>query len=181
MEAIIRAVKAGDTASYRRVVETYQNPIYRYILKMTNHKELSEDLTQEVFMTAYEKINQYSPKYSFQAWLYKIAKNKTLNALKKQKRVIPMFNEQMESQLLASDTYEEGYEDPAIEEALKQLKPEEKSLLVLKAVDELSYLELATIFGQSEATVRKRYQRTRQKFREIYSQCTGGALCQESI
>lgn len=181
MEAIVKAVKNGDASQYRVIVETYQNPIYRYILKMTNHKEMAEDLTQEVFVTAYEKIKQYQSKVSFQAWLYKIAKNKTINAIKKQKRVIPMFTEQMENSLIHEDNYNEGFENEAIKSVLKRLKPEEKSLLILKAVDELGYKELSTIYACSEATIRKRYERIRKKFRDIYSEIEGGTLCQKSI
>lgn len=164
MEEIIEAVKKGDKESFRDIIRLYENDIYRYILKFVSDKACAEDLTQEVFIKAYTKIGQYKKSISFKAWLYKIAKNITLNHIKREKKIRDLYKTYEQPQNLV-----ESYSE-AVECALDRLEIEEKNLLILKSVEDLSFKELKVVFNKSEVALRKQYQRIKVKFKNFLSE-----------
>lgn len=167
MEDTIKRLKNGETDQVEVIIGLYQQRIYSFILKMTGNHEDALDLTQEVFITVYQKIHLYRYDDSFMAWIYKIARNHVLKHLKmeKVKRLLAM----------QVDRYEEPYFetldcfDPIIEMSLQCLTIDEKTLLLLRSVEDLSYKELSLIYKLSESSIRKRYERVRKKFSECYS------------
>jgi len=168
VEEIIKSLQSGDIKALEEVIVLYQQRIYCYILKMTKNPEDAKDLTQEVFITVYEKIHQYRVSVSFMAWIYKIAKNKTFNYLKKTK--VRKYLEISKSKNSYIEPYFDellGF-DPSIESSLDKLSLDEKNILLLKCVEEVTYAELAQIYHLSEATIRKRYERARKKFAKYY-------------
>ncbi len=181
MEQYIQQVLNGDADAYEYIVRQYQNQIFRYVNKIIQNPEGASEVTQDVFVTGYYKLNQYSSNYSIKTWLYKIAKNLTINYMNKQKRhqslvkKVKQFSSRTESYSL--DSNEDTF-DLAIEYALSTLKTEEKNLLLLKSVEELTYNELAQIYDVQEATIRKRYERTRKKFKAAYTEGSNEHLCQ---
>ncbi len=86
----IRRVLQGDIESFRLVVERYEGPVIRMVRNMTADRESSEDIAQEVFLAAYKKLSSFDPACSnFSTRLFTIARNKSINALRK-KRVRSM-------------------------------------------------------------------------------------------
>lgn len=168
MEHIIEQVKSGKTNMFEEIVITYQNRIYLYILKMIPNCHIAEELTQEVFVTAFIKLDKYYYKDSFKAWLYKIAKNKTLNFIKKRKFEELFFCSNKQSNLYYQDSISNTHFDEQIENTLSKLKIEDKNLLLLRSVEEMSYEELAIIYNANQATIRKRYERIKRRFRKHY-------------
>lgn len=172
MEERVKSIKEGNLHVFEDLIHDYQQQIYCYILTMTRNPEDSKDLTQEVFMTAYSKIDQYNKDVSMMAWLYKIAKNKTLNQLKRERlRAKLLFNQ---TELTFDESYfKENYDfNIEIEKSLDKLSIDDKNLLILKGVEELSYNELEIILNTTKATIRKRYERARKKFVKYYeSEC----------
>lgn len=168
MEHIIEQVKSGNTNMFEEVVITYQKRIYLYILKMIPNCHIAEELTQEVFVRAYTKLDKYYYEDSFKAWLYKIAKNTTLNFIKKRKFEELFLISYKQSDLYYEDSISCSHFDEKIENALCKLKTNDKNLLLLRSVEELSYEELANIYNTNQATIRKRYERVKRKFRKQY-------------
>lgn len=82
---IIRAVKAGDSRSYRLLVERYHRPVLAYIFKMIGEKYLTEDIGQEVFFIGYRKMKSFDEKkgVSFSAWIFTIARNQCIVVLRR--------------------------------------------------------------------------------------------------
>jgi len=82
---IIRAVKGGDSRSYRLLVERYHRPVLAYIFKMIGEKYLTEDIGQEVFFTGYRKMKSFDEKkgVSFSAWIFTIARNQCIAVLRR--------------------------------------------------------------------------------------------------
>ncbi len=80
----IELLKKGEKNSLYALYDKYSGALYGVVLRMCRDKQLSQDLLQEIFLTIWEKIGQYdSSKGKFYTWAYRIAKNKTLNALRK--------------------------------------------------------------------------------------------------
>ena len=85
---VIRQILEGDIESFRFVLERYEKPVIRMIRNIINNQEFCQDIAQDVFLTAYRKLASFDPaRSSFSTWLFTIARNKSINALKKKKAV----------------------------------------------------------------------------------------------
>ena len=83
---IIRQVIDGDVDSFRLLVQRYHKPIISMINHIINDSHASEDVAQDVFLAAYKKLASFDPARSnFSTWLFTIARNKSLNALRKKR------------------------------------------------------------------------------------------------
>ena len=76
---IVDGILKGNTKFFEILIDRYQIPIYNLAIKMTRVAEDAEDLTQIVFVKAYENLDKYLSKYKFFSWLYRIGINETLN------------------------------------------------------------------------------------------------------
>ena len=105
---IIKQVLQGNTDYFRLIVERYHIPVIRFVRNMISDNQICEDIAQDVFLTAYKKLSSFDPYYSkFSTWLFVIARNKSLNILKKKKPLsmeeVPekIINKQMEFVILS--------------------------------------------------------------------------------
>src|SRR5690554_5776007 len=80
---IIHSIKNGDIQSFKLLVEQHQQMVFRTIMGFVHVKEDAEDLTQEVFINAYQSLHYYQEKAAFSTWLYRIAVNTSLNFIQK--------------------------------------------------------------------------------------------------
>lgn len=152
-----------ETGSIEIIIDKYQFPIYKYCYQMVRNKETAEDLTQEIFIKFYQLCTK---KYYNTNYLYSIAHSKCIDQLRKQRREI-LFNKN----LLHADNYEISTEDKylnnqysyELESILKKLSNYERSVLLLKTVNGLSFNEISMILNKKETTVRKQFQRVKSK------------------
>ncbi len=85
-QTIIKNVVNGDTESFRLLVEEHQKPVIRMIGNIISDRHICEDIAQEVFFAAFKKLKTFdSAQSKFSTWLFTIARNKSLNAIKKKK------------------------------------------------------------------------------------------------
>jgi len=180
--AAIQAILAGDREAYALLVQRYNGPLYRYLLRMLGRPHEAEDAAQEAFLRAYLSLASYDPTYRFSTWLFRIATNLTLNRIKAEQRVVSleMLQEGLE------ETPRE-FADPrddcrperrverrelgqAVRECLELLPPAYRSVVVLRHVSELSYEEIADSVGLPVNTVRSRLHRGRERLGECLEQ-----------
>lgn len=119
----INEVLAGDTQAYKYLVERYQTGLIIYCERMVGSREEAEDIAQETFIKAYEKLADFKPeKARFSTWIYRIAANKAIDYLRKTKRKVDVENiEEMADS--ASDSDLEPDEIEAIRSAVDSLEP----------------------------------------------------------
>lgn len=79
----IRKVLAGDKQAYVQIINTYKNPLYATILRMTKNPQTAQDLLQEAFIKVYEQLDKYDQKGTFKNWLYRVAINHCLDQFRK--------------------------------------------------------------------------------------------------
>jgi len=166
IETIIEQVKAGEKQAYQAIIIQFERQMYTYcyyILK--NHAE-TEDAVQEIFIRAYENLHQYKRQVSFSAWLYKMAYHHLINIKKKQSRFLNLIQHYKEQQPVMQISQHES----VVYELLTYLTAEERHILLLKAVEQYTFDEISDIMGLKSATVRKKYERLRQKLMERISQ-----------
>lgn len=179
METYIEKALNGDAGAYEYIVRQYQNQIFRYINKLIQDPEDAKEVTQDVFITGFYKLEMYNDEYALSTWFYRIAKNLTMNRIKKNKRnrsLVERLSIVTLPKIHQTDS-EESYSD-SVEYALNLLNDEDKNILILKSVEELSYKELSLIYGVGESALRKRFERARRKFRSVYKEGSDESLCQ---
>ncbi|WP_245368292.1 RNA polymerase sigma factor [Paenibacillus silagei] len=168
IEEKIRRIQDGEGGLYSDVIRLYQQRIYLYCYRLLNNKEDAEDAVQDILIKAYQNIGQYKPQADFTSWLYKIAYHHCLNLLRRQK-----FQQQVRK-LLRQEVTEKSAEQIAqnrlfsepVSAALGKLDVEDRNLLILRIYEDKSFAEISEILGVSTATVRKRYERTREKLKK---------------
>jgi RNA polymerase sigma-70 factor (ECF subfamily) len=171
---VIDQVRTGRTDVFGEVVEQYQAPIFRHLLRMTGDHEVARDLAQDTFLKAYQSILKTRSELSLKAWLYRIATN---NALKfHRRRRLLSFVPFRGAEEPAAPTSSSMDEKVAIEEALLQVPLERRVCLVLHFVEGLRYGEIAEIVGAREDAIRKRVAKGRQEFRRAYGSDAGGDM-----
>ena len=91
-EQLVAQYLKGDEKSLELLIQKYLNPIYSFVLQYTKERDEAEDLTQEVFVKVWKNINKFKSEYKFKTWLFTIAKNTSLDFLKKKKVVSTQLN-----------------------------------------------------------------------------------------
>ncbi len=161
---VIDQVGAGKTDVFGQIVEQYQAPTYRHLLRMTGDREVAHDLTQDTFLKAYQSILKTESDLSLKAWLYRIATN---NALKhhRRRRILAFVPFRGAEEPPATRPVSSMDEKIAVEDALLRVPPERRVCLVFHFVDGLKYREIAEIVGANEDAIGKRVAKGRKEFR----------------
>ena len=164
--SIIKAVLDGDVDSFRLLVQRYQRPVTSMIKNMINDRHTCQDIAQDVFFTAYKKLASFDPARSnFATWLFTIARNKSLNALKK-KRTFSMSElpEKIDPHNPSDDLAQKEFFDK-LDMKLQTLPTRQKTAFVLAEFEKLPYEQIAQIEGVRVGTIKSRINRAKEKLR----------------
>ena len=157
---IIDRAKKGDRAAGGELYSIYFDQIYRYLFVKINDRQEAEDLTQSVFISALKNINSYKERdgASFSSWLYRIAHNKYVDALrKKNKTYHPPIDEAYDlssNELSAQENIEKKEQIAYMLKAVKDLTDAQQEVVALRFGRELSIAQTAQIMGKSEGAVK---------------------------
>ncbi len=166
-EEIAREVQRGDVESFRALVERYEPKLSRYARKFLFAGDDVNDLVQEVFIKAYVNIQSFDANRRFSPWIYRIAHNEFINALKKKeknKNTLSLFDvDVLFPHPVAAETAESGVERGEtrrmLDQSVKKLGPKYREPLVLYYFEEMDYKEVADILRIPVSTVGIRLQR----------------------
>lgn len=154
---VSRAVK-GDSEAFGTLYSRYMDAIYRYIFFRVGEDLEAEDLTEEVFIRAWEALPEYQiGEHPFKSWLYRIAHNLVVDHHRKQRPVsIPDLD--LHHHPDTAPSHEEGLvskQDAAhLAYAVQQLSDEEQQVVILRFVEGLSHREVAELIGKTEGACR---------------------------
>jgi len=168
---IVARVLKGDVQAYALLIEAYKGPVYNLAYRMTGVFPDADDLTQETFIRAYQKLYQFDQEKIFFTWLYTLAVNLIRNHLKKNARDIAFFTAQHLSS--ASQSKDKGEnplsEDSAVQldAAMQKLPVDIREVLILKFHQEMTFEEVAAITGNSLSAVKMRVYRGLEKIKAI--------------
>jgi len=172
-EEITKIVQTEDAQAFGVLVERYEQKLRRYARKFLFIKADTEDLVQEIFIKAYVNIRGFNSSMRFSPWIYRIAHNHFINALKKRKnepRPIldpeTIFPHPIAPQS-ADDKIKKTEEKLLIEQYLQRLKPKYRDPLMLYYLEELSYQEVADVLKIPVKTVGVRLNRAKAQIQEI--------------
>ncbi len=163
---LVRACQEGSPEAFRQLYELYKGKVYSLVAYMTGDTEMAKDLTQEIFWKAFRDIRAFQFKSSFSSWLYRLATNTCLNALRgRRSRCEVSIQDTLETtvwidQNMSPEQHEMNQQTRrAVQEAILGLKPPLRAVVVLRYVEDLSYSEIAEALSCSEGTVASRLSR----------------------
>ena len=158
---------SGHPEAFANLVRKYQKVIYNTMVRMTHDPEEAEDLTQTVFVKAYESLGSYDPRYKFFSWIYRMAVNECLNTLERKKRTVGLDPDLAVEEKSPDETVDDGMLRQDIRKALLGLGPDQRVLIELRHFQGFSYREIAFIVGLSEKKVKSRLFASRMQLRDI--------------
>jgi RNA polymerase sigma-70 factor, ECF subfamily len=171
-EEIIKLVQQGQVELFGLIVKKYQNKLLRYGNKFLNRSEDIEEIVQEIFIKTYINIQSFDLSKKFSSWIYRIAHNEFINALKK-KRPLYFFNlDVFLPHLISKENPEEDIAKKEIQELisgyLTELEPKYKEVLILYYFEDLSYKDISDILHIPISTVGVRIKRAKKIMKNLY-------------
>ena len=166
---LVALAQKGSTNSFNKLVDKYHSRIYSLTYQMTSNREDAEDLTQEIFIKAFEALPRFKGRSSFYTWLYRIGINKTINYRKKRNRNRPLSIDALDQDITHDDIYAEldSKDSPLrhiglnelqvkLNEAMQRLSLKHRTVVVMHDIEGIPHDEIAKIVGVSVGTIRSR-------------------------
>ncbi len=165
--ALVEEAIQGSRRAQREIVKRYQGPIFAYIYRWMHNRADAEDLTQDVFIKMFNKLETYSRQSSFRAWLYRIARNRTIDHLRRKRlQTVDIENVTIEDKQNPEEEYDKAEQKNLLEKAISSLPELYREVLLLRHRDELSYEEITDATDLPLGTVKARLHRGRTLLRK---------------
>jgi len=165
----IERIQAGDTASFACLLNRYSCQVHSLIFKIVRNREDAEELSQDVFIKVFKRLNSFKGDSSFSTWIYKIAYNTAISETRKRKHeylaieesIINNVSEKAVDEALGRSDSDEQIQK--LEAALEKLSPDERAIILLFYMEEKSVDEVVAITGFSVSNVKTKLHRIRKK------------------
>jgi RNA polymerase sigma-70 factor, ECF subfamily len=158
---VARCLK-GDASAFEPLVARYERPLFAVALRLVANYEDARDVTQNVFIRAYEHLGSFDPQRRFFSWIYRIAVNESLN-LRRTRRPQEALGTWIQVHGGQAEAVEAEETHARVEQALSRLTEEYREVVVLRYFGELSYEEISHAIGVPEKTVKSRLFSARQR------------------
>ena len=151
------------------IYKEYFQTVYKYLICLTHNEDIAEELTQETFYKAIQKINTFKNNCKISIWLCQIAKNLWYDELKKNKKIKDISEDEYFSIQIMTD-----FEDKIISEEnrkilyqrIRNLNEQTRKVIYLRIIGDLSFKEIGSILGKTENWARTTFYRGKEKLRE---------------
>ena len=168
---LIKRAQNGEEQPFGQLYDHYLPAIYRFVLVKVNNKAEAEDLTHEVFLSAWQNLKGYKFQgFPFSSWLYQIARNKVIDHYRT-KKANTSFEDLEEGVLKVVGVVERNLEIrldvERVKEAIAQLTQEQQDVIIMKFVEDLANDEIAKALDKSEGAVRLLQHRAINNLKEI--------------
>jgi len=180
-QQLIADYLAGDEQSLELLIKQYLKPIYSFVSRYVGNGQEAEDITQEVFVRAWRNLKKFDQEKSFKTWIFSIAKNASLDHLKKKKAIPFSEFDQEDGRNLITDTIADPSPLPMellekagmaqmLNEAMEKLSPQYRMVLFLRYNDHFNFREIAESLGEPLHTITSRHRRALIKLKEILTE-----------
>lgn len=179
---LVRAAQSGDTAAFDQLVGRYRSRIFGMIYNMVHNEQDAWDLAQDSFVKAWKSIARFRGQSSFYTWIYRIVMNVTIDSLRKKqvkgggaefddaiqlRDIDPASRTVPKADALPHERMEQGEIRGRIDEAIGQLSPEHRAVILMKEIEGMQYHEIAESLGCSIGTVMSRLFYARKKLQTL--------------
>jgi RNA polymerase sigma-70 factor, ECF subfamily len=169
-EEAIAALRAGDAAGLESLVERYQIQALRTALIITGDRPTAEDVVEEAFVRAFQRIGQFKPGVPFAPWLYRIVVNEALSATRRRRRLVPLpagQDTRVDSAPGPEQLAELSELQAALLAAVRELPAPKRAAVVLRYYLDLDERAVAATLGWPLGTVKTRLHRARVRLRGL--------------
>lgn len=156
-DELMARARAGDPRAFADLYERYRIPVFTFLVRLTGHRELAEDLLQDAFLRVYRSRHAYEPSGQFRAWLFTIARRLVVDHYRRQRVQWEGAPDAIDA-VTEPDTVQQRFEARELlaraEHALTQLSPGQRELILLSRVAGLDADEIADVIASTPGAVR---------------------------
>lgn len=176
-EDLVKAiVKKNDTLLFGILYDRFDKLVYNKCRGFSRSDDEAEDLTQDIFLKLFVKLNSFKGRSKFSTWLYAFTYNHCVNYVNRS-TAKKIEKQSVDADNLKDDYYDSDDNDDSIrnlkveklKEALEKISPEEKMILLLKYQDSLSIKDLSGVLDIGESAVKMRLKRAKEKLVNVYN------------
>ena len=172
-EQLAAKAREGDTAAMEELYLRYRQPVFRIVYRSTRNIDEAEDIVQDVFLKAFERLHTFRERSRFSTWLMRIALNLCTDHARMRQRRQQLLERETDRKLAWShpdppdpiETAQENAFNEAFYTALNQLPDHHRQLIILRDLEEMDYETIAQILGTSVGAVKLRVMRARRAFK----------------
>ncbi len=166
---VARAVSAEDTAAFGELIRRHQSQVRNFLRKLTGDITAADDLAQDCFMHAWNKLQTFTGRGSFIGWLLKVAYTTFLQSKRKSKRYREVLKEAAYVAETESRSYTQQTDEVSdLDKLLAVLTEDERAIIVMSYACGLSHREISEVTGQPTGTVKSVIFRSKEKIRKIF-------------
>jgi len=164
---LVRACRKGDRQAFDVLLSRYEKTVFNAALRMVADVDDAKDVTQTVFLKAFEHLDRFDTKYRFYSWIYRITLNESVNLLNRRKKLGPLDERCASDWRGPGQTARDNELHQHIQAAMMRIQPDYRSVIVLRHFMDCSYREMSQILDVPEKTIKSRLYSARQQLREI--------------
>ena len=172
-ENIVARARRGDADAFEQLVAAYRDQVFRLALRMCGNAADADEVAQEAFLSAWKGLPNFRGDSQFSTWLYQLTSHAAIDLMRREKR-----------QIAAEDIADVSAADPGpspqqqaeqsetrqvVRDAVLQLTPEYRQIVVLRYLEELSYEEIGAALKLPAGTVKSRLNRAKAQLKDILS------------
>ena len=172
---LISKLRRKDPAAFEALVKQHQDRVFDFCMRMLSDREEAFDVTQEIFVSIHQHLEQFRQDAKISTWIFRISRNQCLNRLKYLKRrgrgrsdeygetSEQAINESAGAPVMPDESLETARTRALVHRAIARLDEDQRVLVVLRDIEGLSYEEIVEITELAEGTVKSRLHRAREK------------------
>ena len=182
-QELVQRARKGDELAFEQLVTDNEKRIYNLCCRLTGNPDDGAELAQEAFLNAWRGLEKFHGESSFATWLYRLASNACIDFLRKEKRrrslsmTLSLDDEEEgrqaelpDQRFAPEERLEQAENRRAIAQALEEVSPEHRQVLVMREINGLSYAEIGQVLGLEEGTVKSRIARARNALRKVLTE-----------
>ncbi|MES2409771.1 MAG: RNA polymerase sigma factor [Patescibacteria group bacterium] len=174
---IIKKYLGGDKESLDKIIDKYLAHVYNFVRRLYNNESDATDITQEVFIKVWKNIHKYNPAQNFKTWLFTIARNTTVDWMRKKKVYVfsdlengeedeSFADRLVDIEPLPEDIFSQKELKNNLEKLLTTLHPDQKSVIILHISEDMTFDEISKVLRKPLNTIKSHYRRGLEKLRK---------------
>ena len=169
---LVKKFIQGDESAFNKLIHYYKKLIYWHARRMVGNHLDADEVTQQVIIVLYKKLNTFKFNSTLKTWIYKITQTRCLNLIKKQRvRQFFNFDDTNTRELKSAEDIILNYDDKEklemVNDALNKLPIKQKEVFIFRHFDELTYEEISEITGKSVGGLKANYYHASKKILEM--------------
>lgn len=168
LNRLVKRLQNGDMSVFDAIYYDTKSLVYYTILRIVRDTSLAEDIMQDAYLKALEKLQNFRPTYSFKSWIVMIAKNLAINEYNRRKRELS-FDTNTDEYIFGT-TESSSEKQLIVKEMLESLSELEQEVVILHVIGDLKHREIASILNKPLGTITWTYQQAIQKLRQEFGE-----------